>query len=84
MMSFERTAVKRLMIFIGIDQNGQVMTQNIEPNATTKIFVVPGRLVIIEAQTPDGKVVKETPIGQFGWEYVLAEDPEDEIEHQWS
>lgn len=75
MMPFQRIAVKRLMIFMGLDQKGQLMAQTIMPNATTKVFVIPGTMSIIEAQTSNGKVIKETPIGPFGWEYTVDDSP---------
>ena len=74
MMPFQRVAVKRLLICMGVDQKNQVISQTLMPNATTKIFVVPGSMAIIEVQTPNGLVIRETPIGSFGWEYTGDED----------
>lgn len=71
MLPYQRIAVKRLMLFMGVDQRGQLMGQSIIPNDTTKVFVIPGQMSIIETTTSQGKTITERPIGQFGWEYTI-------------
>ncbi len=74
MLSFEKIAVKKLTVFLGVDQRGQIMGQPHTASEDKKLFVIPGQLAIIEITTPNGKVVHESPLGQFGWEYTLFEE----------
>jgi len=68
---FERIPVKKLNIFIGLDQRGQMMGQSFASNENKKIFVLPGRYASIEVMTPQGKTIQEFNFGQFGWEYTI-------------
>lgn len=74
MMSFEKIPVKKMTIFLGIDQRGQIMGHNMIASETTKMFVIPGSMAIVEVTNASGKTIKETPIGQFGWEYTTLEE----------
>lgn len=69
---FERINVKKLNIYIGLDQTGKMVGQSFSANETKKIYVYPGRYAAIETTTPSGdKTVQEFNFGQFGWEYVI-------------
>jgi len=68
---FERILVKKLTIFLGLGQNGQMMGQSFVSGENKRIFVLPGRYAIVEVTTPQGKTVQELNFGQFGWEYVI-------------
>ena len=71
MMTFEKIAVKKLTICLGVDPHGQMVLQAMSSTETVKIFVIPGKLAIIEVTNAQGKTVKETPLGPFGWEYII-------------
>jgi hypothetical protein len=73
MMSFEKIPVKKMTIFLGLDARGQMMGQQMSATETTKMFVIPGRMSIVEVTNANSKTVKETPIGPFGWEYTTLE-----------
>ena len=73
-MSFEKIPVRKMTIFLGVDQRGQMMGQQMIATETTKMFVIPGSMSIVEVTNASGKTVKETPIGQFGWEYTVLEE----------
>ena len=69
---FERIAVKKLTIFLGIGPNNQMVGQTFSTNENKKIFVLPGRYASIENTLPSGdKAVQEFNFGQFGWEYIV-------------
>ncbi len=71
----ELIPIKKITIFIGMDNRGQIVGQThsaMPPNV--KLFVVPSKFFISEKTTPQGKVVKETPISPLGWEYVVEDE----------
>ena len=73
MMTFEKIPVKKITIANGTDPRGQMVLAVMTATETVKIFVIPGRMLIVEAVTVHGKTVKEMPIGPLGWEYVIDE-----------
>lgn len=68
---FEKIFLKKLVIFIGLDQRGQMMGQTFTASENKKMYVYPGRYAAIETMTPNGKVIQEFNFGQFGWEYTV-------------
>jgi hypothetical protein len=67
----QRIEVRRIAIGVGVDQSGQVVNAGFACTENMKIYVVPGKMCVIEVMRDGKKTVRETPITQFGWEYEL-------------
>lgn len=71
-----RIPVKRLVVNMGLNPQGQIMGAPHFASAMKSLFVVPGRYAIIETINASGtKTIAELPIGPFGIEY----DPIDAV-----
>lgn len=65
----EAIAVRRLIVHVGLSQDGKMMGLPHTASEQKKLFVVPGRLAIIVTITPGRTTITELPINQFGVEY---------------
>lgn len=58
------------MITVGVNTEGQAVSQTHVATDNKKLFVLPGEFARIEVTLADGKVrTAEIPIGAMGWEY---------------
>lgn len=56
---------------MALDGSGKVISINHTTGGSKKVFVVPGKIAIIEIKDNGKTVIAEAPIGQFGWEYEI-------------
>lgn len=69
----ERIEVARLVVNFGLNGNGQVIGVTHLSSPAKKLFVIPGKLAIIEVthSSTGAVLVTEAALGPFGWEYEL-------------
>lgn len=64
--------VQKINFFLGMQNDGKMLSNAHVAADDKKLYVIPGQYAIIDTTTPAGRnVIREVPIGPFGWEYTI-------------